>query len=77
MNPATTSRRRSPYLNGADLQVGRFYRLISGGDGAIYDSETFLLATDQTDKRGNRLVVNTADGSTVYASATSVWSTEG
>lgn len=61
--------------NGGELTPGIWVRLIAGSDATIYDNETFLLVTDQTDKKGNRLVVNTTNGSTAWASPKSIWST--
>lgn len=62
------------YVNGSGLNTGRSYRCISTGDGTIVNNGAVYLATDSFDKKGNRLLVNTSNGSTAYASATSVWS---
>lgn len=62
------------FVNGADLQPGRSYRCISTGEGVIVNNGERYLATDQLDKKGNRQLVNTASGSAVMATATSVWS---
>ena len=62
------------YVNGSDLQQGRTYRCISMGDGTIVNNGEVYLATDQQDRKENRLVVNTASGAAAYATPTSVWS---
>ena len=64
----------SGFVNGASLQQGRSYRCISTGEGVIVDNNVRYLATDSFDKKGNRMLVSTADGSVAYASSTSVWS---
>ena len=62
------------FVNGANLHTGRSYRCIATGEGVIVNNGDRYMATDQFDKKGNRLMVNTANGATAYASATSVWS---
>lgn len=64
------------FKNGAELQQGDFVRLIAKGDGTIVNSIKFLTVTDYKDRKGNPLLVD-ADGSTVFATPSSIWSTQG
>lgn len=69
VNPSS----RTAYKAGRDLQPGNYVRLIADGGGNVVDGETYLLATDQVDRKGNRLLVNTGTGVGVYATPSSIW----
>lgn len=70
-----SARRSSCYYNGASLKPGVWVRLIASGTGEVVDGDVNLLVTDQVDKKGNRLLVNTTNGGTLWARPTSIWST--
>lgn len=68
--PVTTN--RTPFRNGSELEVGNYYRLIATGSGEIVDSEGYMQATDQLDRKNNRLMVGPG-GACAYATPTSIW----
>lgn len=69
------SSQRTRFTAGRDLKPGAYVRPISSGAGEVIDSEDFLLVTDQKDRKGNVLLVNTSSGAGVYALPSSIWST--
>lgn len=63
------------YKQGKDLGTGDRVSLLSSTNGiATHEQmQTNYLVTDQRDKKGNAILVNTDDGTTVAASPLSVW----
>lgn len=66
------------FKQGKDLAAGERVRLVAGVNGVanVEESTRTLLVTDQKDRKGNPLLVNTATGAGAYASSTSVWSVQ-
>lgn len=65
---------RTVFCAGRDLKAGAYYRPISSGAGEVIDGERFLLATNVSDKRGNRQLVDTSSGEVTFATPGSIWS---
>lgn len=65
---------RTSFTAGRDLKPGQYVRCIASGDGEVIDAEGYLLATDQVNKKGQRLMVETSTGVGIYATPTSIWS---
>jgi hypothetical protein len=64
------------FKNGSELQQGDYVRLIAKGDGTVVNANKFLTVTDYKDRKGNPLLVD-GSGATVFATPSSIWSTQG
>ena len=73
MNPISSTIRTS-FTAGRDLKPGELYRCIATGSGEVVDSDPCLLTTNVADKKGNRQMVNTANGEVLFATPGSIWS---